>query len=317
MSTRSRLSGLTGGEQQVDEAGPLGLVPAQGEDLLELVHHDPALRLVLGRGQQMPVRGGGPVARSEDPQHRRAAPAPRSPPAAAGISPARSREDLPLPDAPNTTANRCSAHQLAQLVDQPVPAEEQVTVGRLEAGEAPVRRRRVLVGLLVHADLRGLRLGLLPPRLPLPGSPPQARTYPWTHGQRRQPFARPPPGTASSPRSPAAWAMVRYDGLPAALRSSRSSWARRCTGPAAGSTGLSGRPTKPSPFLWQYVAMAVRVCVRTRLSPYVAVWLAKTPFRAANVRTAPLGREPFPDVTSAVDNGDETARQTIQCCPRG
>ena len=36
--------------------------------------------------------------------------------------------------------------------------------------------------------------------------------------------------------------MVRYDTPPAERRSSRRSWASRCTGPAAGSTGSSGRP---------------------------------------------------------------------------
>ncbi|MFC8363328.1 hypothetical protein ACFUIY_26050 [Streptomyces griseorubiginosus] len=41
---------------------------------------------------------------------------------------------------------------------------------------------------------------------------------------------------------PTAFAIVRYEGLPAALRSCRSSWANRATGPADGSTGLSGRP---------------------------------------------------------------------------
>ncbi|MCL6731609.1 hypothetical protein PWE32_12705 [Streptomyces neyagawaensis] len=45
---------------------------------------------------------------------------------------------------------------------------------------------------------------------------------------------------------PAFFAMVRYDTPPAERRSSRSSWASCCTGPAAGSTGGSGRPIDES-----------------------------------------------------------------------
>jgi len=41
---------------------------------------------------------------------------------------------------------------------------------------------------------------------------------------------------------PTAFAIVRYEGLPAALRSCRSSWANQAIAPADGSTGLPGRP---------------------------------------------------------------------------
>lgn len=46
---------------------------------------------------------------------------------------------------------------------------------------------------------------------------------------------------------PARWDIARYDSPPASCRSLRSSNAKRWTGPAAGSTGFSLRPTGPSP----------------------------------------------------------------------
>ncbi|MBD2828100.1 hypothetical protein ID875_06630 [Streptomyces globisporus] len=42
-------------------------------------------------------------------------------------------------------------------------------------------------------------------------------------------------------------AIARYVGLPAVRRSVRRSWANRWTGPAAGSSGFSERPTATAP----------------------------------------------------------------------
>ncbi|ELS54787.1 putative WD-40 repeat protein [Streptomyces viridochromogenes Tue57] len=177
---------IAGGEQQVDEAGPFLAVPAQGEGLLELVDHHPALRLVLGGGQQVAVRLRGPRARGEHPQHRRAAAA-GDLLAQGGDQPGPQQRGLAAAGRPEQHREPVVAHQPVQLLDHAVPAEEQMPVGGLEAGQAPVRRCAVR-GLL--ADRLGdRRLRLLPADLPLGRVTAAGPDVPLGDGQGRQPFA--------------------------------------------------------------------------------------------------------------------------------
>jgi hypothetical protein len=60
-------------EQQIQEAVPLLAVVAEGEQLLELVDDHPGVQLTVLGNERRPVRAGGPLARGEDPDHRRSA----------------------------------------------------------------------------------------------------------------------------------------------------------------------------------------------------------------------------------------------------
>ncbi len=178
---------VAGGEQHADEPVALRRVPAQGEDLLELVDDHPALRFPLLDGQQMPVRLGGPGPRGEHPQYGRAAVL-RDLLPQAGYQPGAQQRRLAAPRRPEDHREPVRAHQLVQLLHQPVPAEEQRAVVRLEASEAPVRRCRVR-RLLAHGA-RGLRVGVLPPGLPLTRVGAACPYVPLDHGERRQPLPR-------------------------------------------------------------------------------------------------------------------------------
>ncbi len=173
------------GEQKVEEAVPLGAFAAEGEDLLELIHHHPALRIVGLRCQQMSVGGGGPGSRSEDPKHRLT-------PLLRGLLPQQGNQTGPQQGGlaaagrPEHHGERGPARELAQLVDQSVPAEEQLTVVRLETRETTVGRCGV--GILLP-PLPSQRLGLLPPCLPRNGVLPACPDVRLEHGQRRQSLA--------------------------------------------------------------------------------------------------------------------------------
>lgn len=141
------------------------------------------------------------------------------------------------------------ADQRVEVGDHPVAAEEQVPVGGFEAGEAPVRRRRaVVVRLRRLGGAVRLCLGLLPARAPLRRVAVAGPHVPLDHGERRQPFVEAAAWDSVVAEKPAAFAIVRYDGPPAARRSSRNACASPCTAPARGSTGRSGRPMRVPPY---------------------------------------------------------------------
>ena len=82
-------------QQRVDERPPAIGVVGQGEELLELVDDDESVRLVAGV-----ERGRGPG------RQQRGVPQPSTWPArTSATTPARSTEDLPLPDAPTTASS--------------------------------------------------------------------------------------------------------------------------------------------------------------------------------------------------------------------
>ncbi len=173
------------GEQKVEEAVPLGAFAAEGEDLLELIHHHPALRIVGPRRQQMSVGGRGPGSWCEDAKHRGTSLL-RDLLPQQGNQTGPQQGGLAAAGRPEHHGERGPARQLAQLVDQPVPAEEQLTVVRLETREATVGRCGV--GILLPL-LPGQRLGLRPPRLPRGGVLPACLDVGLEHGQRRQSLA--------------------------------------------------------------------------------------------------------------------------------
>ncbi len=156
-----------------------------------------------------------------------------------GISPARSSEDLPLPDGPNSTASRWShTSRFRSSLIRSRPKKRCRSSGSKRArprygGAASGSSSRTAPVVAASASFqRGSHSA---------GSPSQARTYPSTTAQdgSRSPAAAWDNVVGAKP---AFLPMARYEGPPAACRSSRSSCASRCTGPASGSTGLSGRP---------------------------------------------------------------------------
>ena len=93
-------------DELVDERRPLGLVAADGEDLLELVDRDdqPASPARPRRSRaRAPARGCSPGRSSASAQSSLPG---STPPASAASSPARSAEDLPLPDGPHDPHQR-------------------------------------------------------------------------------------------------------------------------------------------------------------------------------------------------------------------
>ena len=119
-----------------DERRALGLVAAGGEDLLELVDRDHlaargvAPRDRVERAQRM--LAGAQQRRSPTPRSRaaRRPPAPRS-------SPARSADDLPLPDGADDAHQRRAGEPRDHLGDQPLAAEEQRRRPRRRRGRGP------------------------------------------------------------------------------------------------------------------------------------------------------------------------------------
>ena len=242
MNTRSRLPGVAFGKQLGDEPGSLGPVPAQGEELLELVHHHPALRLVRRRGQQMRVRGGRPVARASAPAAPPGGPWSAIPAGEPGYQSGPQQGGLPAARGAEHRGEPVLAHQLEQLLRSGGPARR---TAAWSSGSNRARPRyggvRVLARSLASSPRRP------PPRRPSTAAPtpPGRRRRPVRSPGRRRGTAavrRPRPATALSGRSPAASAIVRYEGLPAVLRSSRSSCASRGTGPAVGSSGSFRAP---------------------------------------------------------------------------
>ena len=157
------------GTEQLDEPGPLPLVTAEGEHLLELVHQQQDLcerrpaderladRQVEVGGVRLQVGAAAPVAMPSRAPSWMASSSngcspgvsrmvdhswlPGSFPARiAGSSPARNSDDLPLPDAPKTARNRCLASRLTKSLTSRSRPKEALGVGRLERGQAKVRR---------------------------------------------------------------------------------------------------------------------------------------------------------------------------------
>nr|WP_319118024.1 hypothetical protein [Streptomyces caniscabiei] len=149
---------IPGGEQQFEEPVPFGPVAAEGEHFLELIDDDPGVPVTVPGNERLLVRLRGPLARREHTHHRRSLDPRRLPQPRDQPRPQQRR--LTAAGGPEHRRAPVLAHQVHQLGDQRLPAEEQAAVIRLEAGQPPVGRPLVRRG---RPDL-GLRL----PPAPLP-----------------------------------------------------------------------------------------------------------------------------------------------------
>jgi hypothetical protein len=162
------------------------------------------------------------------------------------ISPARSRDDLPLPEGPNSTANRWSRTSAStSATTWSRPKKRCRSAG---SNRASPRYGAAWPSSGSAAETRLASASASFQRGPhSAGSPSQARTYP---SSTASVGSRSPAAACDSvvAEKPAAFAIVRYEGPPAARRSSRNSCASPCTAPARGSTGRSGRPMRVPPY---------------------------------------------------------------------
>ncbi|RUP68545.1 hypothetical protein SSPNP10_07355 [Streptomyces sp. NP10] len=171
------------GGQPVDERCSLLPVPAEREDLFELVdEHDGVVR------EHLPPDAGRVFARGQDPDRRGHRTAP---PVAQRRYESRPQERrLPAPRRPHHGDERVPAHQVREVVQNGLPAEEPLPVLGLEAPEPRVRGRGPVVarrrGLL---EPERLLLGLRPSPLPLLGVPSARQDVGAGDGRGRQPVA--------------------------------------------------------------------------------------------------------------------------------
>ena len=239
--------------ERVDERGALRLVRlAGGEQLLELVdgEQDAARRRSARRAprQRDPSRprracavarraaarpGGSALAASARCPAARRRPVPAS-------RPARSTDDLPLPDGPTMPRKRGADEAGDELGDQPLAAEEVVGVGGLEAGQAleradalrpPAARRRR--GARAHVLVRARAAGRSPCR-PAPPRPRSGRCGRRRHGRRPRRAARLASSTVDRQRRPGELAAA---GVALARAPSRAP----CAITSSSAAGSSGR----------------------------------------------------------------------------
>ena len=147
-------------DERVDERRALGLVAAGGEDLLELVDREdePAARRRSAVACSSARSGCSPGRSSASAQ--RSLPG-STPAASAASSPARSAEDLPLPDGPTIRQQRRTGQPRHHLGDEPLAPEE-------DPGIVHVERRETLEGAGDDAvGLGGPQVGALARRLQL------------------------------------------------------------------------------------------------------------------------------------------------------
>ena len=175
-----------------DERGALLLVAAGGERLLELIDRQHAAARRRPRSPRRSSRSGCSPGPHDAPASRSSLPG-RTPSASAGSSPARSTEDLPLPDGPTTPEQRRADQPRDQLGDQPLAAEEVRRVRDVERRQplerarapAPPRRRPRRAPARLQLDDAAGQLGLHRAQLgatgrrsarppPRPGAPPRA-----------------------------------------------------------------------------------------------------------------------------------------------
>ena len=198
-----------GGQQRVDEPGALGLVGAEGEDLLELVHHQHQLGLagIVGQcladqpmqvarvgdefGVQLSRRTAGDAGELDRALLQRMRP--RREQQRTPALPAQPR-DQPGPQQRRLSRSRGTEHRhhpapyqpLEQLLNQPFATEEPLGVVGLERRQPGIRRTLVIqpgVG-------RQFRRNLVPAPLPLRRITPTGANIGQRHGKARQPVPR-------------------------------------------------------------------------------------------------------------------------------
>nr|WP_316685469.1 hypothetical protein [Streptomyces sp. ST1015] len=136
---------VAGGQQEVDEPGAFGGVPAEGEDLFELVDDDPAVGFVVGGGEEVGVGGGRPGSGGEDPEDGGAAVG-GGLVAQVGDEAGAQQGGLAAAGGAEQDGEAVFAHEPSEFAHGPVAAEEEVLVAGLVAGQSPVGGGRVPVG---------------------------------------------------------------------------------------------------------------------------------------------------------------------------
>ncbi len=148
-----------GAQQQVEEAIAFRPVVAEGEQFLELVDDHPGVQVTVLGDESFLVRTRGPLPGRDHPDHRRAVGALGLPQHRDQTGPQQRR--LATAGGAEHGREPACAHQLQQLADLFVPAEEQVAVTWLVAGQPPVR------GPVLGRGRPHLRIRLPPVPLPL------------------------------------------------------------------------------------------------------------------------------------------------------
>ena len=150
----------------------------------------------------------------------------------AGSRPARRSDDLPLPDGPTSASSGASASRADELVDEPLAAEEELRVRRLERREA-LERTDVAKRLAARSRARRRRCSAPGPGR---GSPVRAAAArPRARARARRPGAS---ASAGRPRGPPPAGRSGRARASAARGSARGTGARR---PSASSSETSAR----------------------------------------------------------------------------
>jgi hypothetical protein len=177
--------GADGGEQQVEEALPLGRIGTEGEDLFELVHHDDGPGTGAPRVQDVGVGTRRVWSRGEN--------ADRGGRGMPWVGLLQAGDETGPQQGGLAAAGRACQHdevvapdQVDKLADELVPAEEAVAVARLEPGKTGIGSLRVVVG---GAGLLGrVPRGLVPSSLPVVAVPAARLDIGEGHRQGGQPL---------------------------------------------------------------------------------------------------------------------------------